>query len=733
MGGALPRHPAGERDVSRIASLSLRHPRRTLAVAGLLFVLGVAVGVPVAGVLASGGFDDPHSESARADALVANATHVPPNSTMIVLVRAGSSVTSGPGRDVVARVAADLRHETQVAQVVDPITAPAAGLVSRDGNSADVVVSFYDGPRGNEAVAREVAARLTAAFPGTTAGGFLIADKQVGDQVSADLGRAEMFAAPILFVVLVLFLRGVVVALLPLAAGGLSIVTTFVGLRAINAATPLSIFALNLVTGLGLGLAIDYGLLIVTRYREEAIDHGYGAEAVRRTIATAGRTVIFSSLTVAAAVASLLVFPQRFLYSMGAGGIIVTLVSAAAAVTLTPAMLLLLGPRVERLGWYRVGRAAAERDRKGGWYRLSHWIMRRPLTIALVTGTVMVLLGTPFLRIQFTSVDAGDLPESASARQVSDAMLADFAVDPSLPIDAVIQASTADVATRARVDAFATSLQTLPGAKQVTPPRALDSSTWVVGVVPSQRSLSDATQSLVRAIRADAATQPFPILVGGNAAQFQDLQSSLRDHLPLGIAIVAVVTFIVLWAMTGSLVLPVKSVVMNLLSISAAFGLLVLVFQDGRLAGLLQYTSQGALESTQPILLFVLAFGLSTDYGVFLLTRIKEHHDAGLPTQEAVARGLEHTGRIVTAAAVLLAIAIGAFASSSIVFIKELGVGSASAVLIDASIVRALLVPSLMQLLGEWNWWAPRPLRALHRRLGLDAIEPRGSATPAAA
>ncbi|HET9050621.1 MAG TPA: efflux RND transporter permease subunit [Candidatus Dormibacteraeota bacterium] len=719
--------------MSRISALSLAHPRRTLLAAGALFVLGLAVGAPVAGALASGGFDDPHSESARADALITHATSIPPESTMIVLVRAGSSVASGPGRDLVGRVVADLRGQPQVAGVVDPLSNPAAGLVSRDGTSAEIVAAFSNRPRGNEAVAKEVAAHLAATYPQTTAGGFLIADRQVSDQVTGDLGRAELIAAPILFAVLVFFLRGVVVALLPLAAGALSIVTTFIGLRAINAATPLSIFALNLVTGLGLGLAIDYGLLIVTRYREEAVEHGYGAEALRRTIATAGRTVIFSSLTVAAAVASLLVFPQRFLYSMGAGGIIVTLVSAAVAVTLTPALLLVLGPRVERLGWYRIDRAAAERDRKGGWYRLSRWVMRRPLRIAVVTGTLMVLLGTPFLRIQFTSVDATDLPESTSARQVVDAVRTQFPADPSLPVDAVVQASATDPAVATRVGAFASALARLPSVRAVTPSRPLDAGTWLVSVIPQKPSLDAATQDLVGAMRDTAAMQPFPVLVGGNAAQFHDLQSSLRSHLPLGIALVALVTFVVLWAMTGSLVLPVKAVVMNLLTISAAFGLLVLVFQDGRLTGLLQYTSQGALESTQPILLFVLAFGLSTDYGVFLLTRIKEHHDAGLPTQEAVARGLEHTGRIVTAAAILLAIAIGAFASSSIVFIKELGVGSASAVLIDASIVRALLVPSLMQLLGEWNWWAPRALRALHRRLGLDTVEHGRGATTVAA
>jgi uncharacterized membrane protein YdfJ with MMPL/SSD domain len=717
----------------RFAALSLRDPRRTLIAAGVLFVLGVLLGGPVTGALSSGGFDDPHSQAAQADDRVIAVTDVPHDSAVVVLVRAGTRVTSGTGRALVTAVADDLRHEPQVAQVVDPVSQPAPQLVSKDGRSAYVVASVTQHPSKNEDVGKQIAANVTARFPLAVVGGPLVASTQVQDQVAKDLGRAELIAAAILFLVLVLVLRGVVVALLPLAAGGLSILTTFIGLRAVNSATSLSIFALNIVTGLGLGLAIDYGLLIVNRYREEAIDHGYGSVALRRTLATAGRTVIFSSLTVAAAVSSLLVFPQKFLYSMGAGGVIVTLVSAAVALTLTPALLAVLGPRVETLGWYRIERAKLEREREGAWHRLSQWVMCRPVTVAAVTGAVMILLGTQFLRIQFTSVDASDLPESASARQVDDALRTQFTGDTSSAITVVAAASTSDATATSQVTRLATQLRGLPGSQAVVPPRPLGPSTWVVQVVPSQPQLSQATQDLVKGVRDIAASQPFSVLVGGPTATFIDLQTSLASHLALAIVIVALVTVIVLWAMTGSIVLPFKALLMNLLTISAAFGALVLVFQDGRLTGLLQYTGQGALESTQPILLFALAFGLSTDYGVFLLTRIKEAHDAGLPTSDAVAAGVERTGRIVTAAALLLAIAIGAFATSSIVFIKELGLGTAFAVLIDASIVRAFLVPSLMKLLGEWNWWAPRPLRTLHRRLGFDRIEPVPVFEPATA
>ena len=719
-----PGRPAsGRAPGSRLAAISVAHPWRTLAVGLVVLLLGGLLGSPVANILTSGGFDDPGAQTAQANRAVLAATGIPEDSSMILLVRPGSDVTAGPGRDLVARVATDLRSQAQVGYVVDPVSTPNPALVSTDHRSAYMVAGILAAPRNNEDVANEVAATMQGRYPQVTAGGYLVAFRQVSKQVSKDLGTAELLAGPILFLVLVLVLRGLVVALLPLAVGGTSVLTSFLLLRGINNAWTLSVFALNLVTGLGLGLAIDYGLLIVNRYREEALDNGYTREALRRTLATAGRTVLFSSLTVAAAAASLLIFPERFLYSMGVGGVVVTTVSSAVALTVLPALLAVLGPRIETLGWFRLERARIDRERHGAWYRIAHMVMRRPVLVAVVTGAVMLALGAPFLRIAFTSVDASVLPESASARQVDDVLRSSFGGDTSQPVHAVISLSTTDPIAGGQVRTLAAALGSLPGARAVSPPRPLDGGTWVVDVLPSQPTLSEPTQALVRAVREVTAREPYPVLVGGQTAQFIDLQSNLRSLLPYAVLIVLSITVAVLWAMTGSVVLPLKAVLMNFLTVSAAFGLLVLIFQDGRLTGLLNYQSQGALESTQPILLYAITFGLSTDYGVILLSRIKEGRDAGLPTGEAVALGLERTGRIVTAAAVLLAIAIGAFATSSIVFIKELGVGSAAGVLIDASIVRALLVPALMKLLGDWNWWSPRPLSALHRRLGLDRLD----------
>jgi uncharacterized membrane protein YdfJ with MMPL/SSD domain len=424
--------------------------------------------------------------------------------------------------------------------------------------------------------------------------------------------------------------------------------------------------------------------------------------------------VAFSAVTVAAAMAALIVFELRFLFSMGVGGVLVSLTAAVVSLTVLPAILATLGPRVNALGlkrWQVSLQRDSEHVREGPWYRFSQAVMRRPGPIAAATAALLIAMGLPFLRIEFTGVDASVLPQDRSARVVSDVLEREFPPGRTAPI--YVAAETGDGGD---VEAFARRLVELPNAEAVPPPAQADG-LWRIDVVTGEAALSDEAQELVRAVRAEDA--PFPVRVGGQTAAFMDQQTSLGGSLPLALALLCGTTLVILFAMTGSVVLPVKALIMNLLTLSAAFGLLVLIFQDGRLEGLLAYDSQGALESTQPILLFCVAFGLSTDYGVFLLTRIKEARDGGLPDREAVAVGLERTGRIVTYAALLFCIAIGAFATSEIVFIKELGVGTALAVLIDAFLVRALLVPSLMALLGRWNWWAPRPLARLHSRLGL--------------
>jgi RND superfamily putative drug exporter len=403
---------------------------------------------------------------------------------------------------------------------------------------------------------------------------------------------------------------------------------------------------------------------------------------------------------------------------MGIGGSLVALLAAGVALTVLPAVLSILGPRVNSLA-PRFLQRRAERDARpaqsGFWYRLSRFVMRRPIPIASLSAAFLIVLGIPFLSIKFTSVDPQVLPPSASARQVDDSMRSDFPPFHDTPIRLAVhgggQKAVTAVASEARND---------PGVAAVNPPRRLPGGWTVLEATARSPFMSEQSKSTVRRLRDLGWPTGTTVLVTGASAHFSDFQSSLEEHLPLAIAIVVVATLVVLFLFTGSVVLPVKALVMNVLTLSAVFGILVLVFQDGNLEGLLDYRGQGALEQTMPILLFAVAFGLSTDYAVFLLSRIKEARDSGASDSESVAIGLERTGRIVTAAAVLFSIAIGAFATSQIIFIKQNGIGTALAVLIDASIIRALLVPSLMELLGKWNWWAPSPLRRLHARIGVS-------------
>ena len=435
-------------------------------------------------------------------------------------------------------------------------------------------------------------------------------------------------------------------------------------------------------------------------------------------MATAGRTVLFSSLTVAAALASLIVFPQRFLYSMGLGGSLVALLAAAIALTVLPAVLAMLGNRVNALSPAFLQRRAEREARpmeEGFWYRLSQFVRRRPIGIATASAALLLLLSIPFYSLKFTSVDAQVLPETASARQVDDVLRSDFQPFRDSPVRVLVEDSTP-----AAVAQVQDELRSLDGVVQVSPPRELENGKTLVSAVNDHPFIETESRDLVEQVRELPAPEGTTVLVTGAAANFVDFQASLADHLPIAAAITVLSTLILLFLMTGSVVLPIKQLVMNILNLTAVFGILVFVFQDGRLEGLLDYRSQGALEQTMPILLFALAFGLSTDYGVFLLSRIKEARDAGASDSDCVAIGLERTGRIVTAAALLFAIAVGVFATSEIIFIKENFIGVALAVLIDASIIRALLVPALMELLGRWNWWAPGPLRRLHWRIGLS-------------
>ena len=688
--------------IDRLAALANGHARRVLAVAALFFVVAGVLGGGVADRLDPYGADDPDTESVIADEQLEQAGHR--ETGVIVLV--------GPeGRARVPALTERLRRDRDVASVTGFAETRSRAFLSRDRRSTYLAVALK--PTADDEL-QDTAERLTdelAGEPGVKVGGPAVAQNEVNTQVEHDLRTAELYAFPLLFLLSLLFFRSLVAALLPLLVGGLAIVGTFLMLRVASEMTSISIFALNLVTGLGLGLAIDYSLFIVSRYREEIARDGAGPAAMRRTLATAGRTVLFSSLTVAGR-------------DRVAGRL-------PAALPLLDGHRRLLR-RADR-GGDRADRAArgADAARRAG--QLAHPGLSRPARRARCARHLGGLLVPPVApRDALPRADRGDHGDAADRARPAvprhqlhvggPAGAAEVGERPAGQRRAALRVPAlpghADHAgrraTRGRAIAAAAAERARSGRggrAAAAARRARTRSTWSPA---PRRSTSAARTWCAGSRRLDGGA-----LVTGATAGYLDLQASLVDHLPLVLAIVAAITILVLFAMTGSVILPIKQVLMNALGLSAVFGILVLIFQDGRFEGLLGYTSQGGLESTQPLLLFAVVFGLSTDYGVFLLARIKEARDAGHSDSEAVALGLERTGRIVTAAALLFCIAIGAFVTSQIIFIKELGLGTAIAVLIDATIIRALLVPSLMQLLGKWNWWAPAPLARLHRRFGL--------------
>jgi RND superfamily putative drug exporter len=689
--------------------------RRIGIFAILFFIVAGVLGGGVASRLDPYGADDPATEAVQARQRLEDAgLHEP----AVLAVVTHAPVHSAATRARVEDLERGVREQPGVQSVSGYYDTHSPVFVSRNRRSTYFVVTlktFAD--KQWQETGADIAAKLSAK-PGVIVGGAAVAQDQVNKQVENDLQKAEMLAFPLLFLLSFLFFRSLVASLLPLMIGGLAIVGTFLILRIASEIGSISIFALNLTTALGLGLAIDYSLFIVSRYREEIAKSGPGLAAMRRVLSTAGRTVFFSSLTVAAALASLLVFPQRFLYSMGLGGSLVVLFAALISLTVLPAVLTLLGARVNSLAprfLQRRAEADTRPDEHGFWYRLSRFVMRRPVPVATVSAALLILMGIPFFGIKFNTVDATVLPSSASARQAYDVLNSEFPPYHEAPIWIDVEGGGPGSAAR-----FAAQVRRVDGVAEVGPPLRLENGVTGLEVISDHPFISEASQTTVKRIRD---LQPPPgttALVGGGTADFIDLQSSLASHLPIVLAIIIVATLTILFLMTGSVILPIKSLLMNFLNLSAVFGLLVLIFQDGRFEGFLNYSSPGAIEQTMPILLFAVAFGLSTDYAVFLLSRIKEARDSGASDSECVAIGLERTGRIVTAAALLFAVAMGAFATSQIIFIKENGVGTALAVLIDASVIRALLVPSLMELLGKWNWWAPRPLRRLHDRFGIS-------------
>ena len=708
--------------LTRWGDFVARRARLVLATGVLVVIAAAGFGFGVFDKLQDGGFDDPASESAKATDLEQSAFGNR-EADLVAIYSSDDMTVSDPAferavDDVVAGIPADA-----VTHVVTWYDTGAPSLVSADRHSTQVVVSLAGDTQDELSTsADEVRPKLESDQLTTHIAGQYAVFDDVSTTVGEDIARAETISMPLVLILSLIIFGSIVAALMPVGIGAIAVFGSFAIIRVLTSFTDVSVFAINIITLLGMGLAIDYALFIVSRFREElAACPGTGrddvADAVSATVATAGRTVLFSGLTVAAALASLLIFPQGFLRSMSLGGIAAVLVAMTAALTMLPATLAVLGRRIEggRMPWRR-RRSASAAGEHGAWARLARSVMRRPVAYAVTVVVVLLALGIPFLGAKWGSVDERVLPSDAPSRVASDVQAAEFGG---------VQ-STASIVTTgqtpAETQAYVGELGQVGGVDNV---RVMDQGTHdgepvaLIQVTWAGDSQTEASQAIVKDLRAIDPGNGAEALVGGQTASTVDLIDSVGSLLPwMGLLVVAVM-LVLLFLAFGSLVLPIKAVVMNAISIVASFGIVTWIFADGHLDGPLGFTSTGYLDATQPILMLAILFGLSMDYEVFLLSRIREQWDATGDNTEAVATGVQRTGGIITSAALLLAVVIGAFATSGIVFIKMIGVGMLVAILVDATIVRGLLVPATMKLLGRANWWAPGPMRRWWERHGI--------------
>jgi trehalose monomycolate/heme transporter len=707
-----------------------RRRRAVLLLAALAIGGAVIWGTGVFGSLQSaGGFAAPGSQSQRASELAARAFGRDTADVVVLYRSAGQTVHDPAYREAVTRTLAALPRD-RVLSVATYWSTGSAQFAGAGGHETYAVLRLAGADDAAQIKSYEaISGKLGA--PGLTAraGGQIPTEQAINDQVKSDIGRAEGISMPVLLLLMLVIFGSLAAASLPLAIGGIAILGSFTALRLLTLVTDVSVYSINITTILGLGLAIDYGLFMVARFREELAVQPTVEAALSRTVASAGRTVAVSGVTVALALASLLLFPEMFLRSMGFGGVATVAVDVLAALTVMPALLAVLGPRVNALRIRRSARRVRAAD-AGGWYRIARSVMRRPVAVVALTIVALLALGAPFRSITWGGTDARALPAGATPRVVSEVLSRDFPANATTPVEAIIQfpGSAAAPAQRAALAAYLTRLDHVPGviAGQVT---------GVAGDIArvDLRFAGNATSASARALVGQVRAAPPPtgahVYVGGATAALVDLLASLGATLPWMALAVTITTFLLLFLAFGSVVLPIKAIVMNVFSLTATFGAIVWIFQQGHLSGLLRFTPTGTIDPTMPILMLAIIFGLSMDYEVFLLSRIRERYDLTGDNAAAVAGGLQTTGGIITSLAFLLVIVIGAFSASGITFIKLMGVGMIIALVVDATVIRVLLVPATMRLLGRANWWAPRPLRRLYGRYGIREEAP---ATPLA-
>jgi RND superfamily putative drug exporter len=709
-----------------------RRRRLTLVITFLFVAFAGAWGTGVFGKLSSGDNFTPPSSPSQREATAAEQVFGRNDADVVVLYRSATMTVTDPAYRQAVTTALSALPRADVARVSTYWSTGSPSLVSTDRHSTYAVLQLTgadDAARHQTygAIKNELTPASLAA-DGVTArvGGNVATEVAINNEVTADIAKAEGFSMPVLLILLTVIFGSLAAASLPLAIAGVGILGSFTVLRLLTIATTVSIYSLNITTILGVGLGIDYGLFMVTRFREELHRQPTVEQAVARTVATAGRTVAVSGVTVALALTSLMLFPVDFLRSMGYGGVATVAVDVAAALTVLPALLAVLGHRVNALRIRRSVQRPPRDETSGAWYRLARSVMRRPLVYVAVITIALLALAAPFLRISWGGTDARTLPAASTVRQVTEALDSQFPVNSTDPIEVLITGADPALAP------YQHHIDAIPGVTGAQVTGAKDDAIRVdVGYTPAP--VSSAARHIVTQIRALAPPAGATVLVGGTTAGLVDELASLGSTLPWMALLVCLSTFVLLFLAFGSVVLPLKAIVMNVLSLGGTFGVVVWIFQWGHLSGLLRFTPTGSIDPTMPILMLAIIFGLSMDYEVFLLSRIRERYDQTGDNTLAIAAGLQRTGGLITSLALLLIIVVAAFSASGITFIKLLGVGMIVALLVDATVVRILLVPATMRLLGRANWWAPRPLRRLYARYGIKEDTPAPVPVPAGA
>lgn len=739
------------------------HRRRNagiiLALAALFIVVSITYGLGVTSKLSNGDFGSAQSESTKALATINQEFSKNRPSVIILFSSDNEKASDGSYRTAVENALAPIRSNANVTSIQSYYTTGSSAFLSKNQHGTYVLVGLKgdDNQQADESVALRNTVKsssLTVSF-----GGPAIISHAITEQIGQDLKVSEVVSFSVLAVLLIIVFRGIIAALIPLLLGGFAILGAFLALRLLVDVTTIVTYALNIVTLVGLGLAVDYSLLIISRFREEMHIHGNDtAKALEITMHTAGRTVFFSGLTVIISLLGLLVFPLDFLRSMGLASASTVVIAILAALVVLPALLRLLG---RRINWLSFGSArhrdqAAQRgehieDKVSVWYKTGKFFMARPAITVVVAIALLLFAGAPFLQIKPSLPDYKVLPATSDAYKVSKQLDQDFGFDSS-PITVVYSSNDSPVGA-ANLESFYTyvqKLQALPGVTGVdsivTIPHVsglaaykelyadlshntqlqgkisseLHNNTTLISVNQKFDGNSQQARDLVATVRKQSHSNGVTVQVGGQSAALADQLSVIGTYAPYGLLIIVVTLFVLLFLMLGSVVIPIEALIQNVLSLTASFGALVWIFQDGHLTDFLNLTAVGSIDATQPVLIFAVAFGLSMDYSVFLYSRIKEQYDTVQDTKEAVLGGLQKTGSIITSAAVLLFVVVAAFATSRIAVLQEVGVGLALAILIDAFLVRMTLVPALMRLLGKYNWWAPKPLKRLHKMLGLD-------------